>query len=72
MEKNGFPPRTEPALLQTRRKYVPPSFNSLYFRDSILSVPGYVFEKVRLPSIRYVCSEISVENRQYYGKIQEA
>ncbi|KAH9964567.1 hypothetical protein BC827DRAFT_1265837 [Russula dissimulans] len=48
MEKNGFPPRTEPALLQTRRKYVPPSFNSLYFRDSILSVPGYVFEKAVL------------------------
>ncbi len=31
---------------QARRKYVPPSFPTLYFKDSILSVPGYVFEKV--------------------------
>ena len=50
MEKNGLPtPRTDPTVLQTRRKHVPPSFNTLYFRDSILSVPGYVFEKVCLP-----------------------
>ncbi len=50
MEKNGFPvPRTDHAVLQTRRKYIPPSFHTLYFRDSILSVPGYVFEKVGLP-----------------------
>ncbi|KAN0138534.1 hypothetical protein V8E53_003522 [Lactarius tabidus] len=28
-----------------RKKYVPPSFPTLYFKDSILSVPGYVFEK---------------------------
>ncbi|KAI0294831.1 histidine kinase [Russula brevipes] len=46
MEKNGFAvPRTDSTVLQTRRKYVPPSFPTLYFRDSILSVPGYVFEK---------------------------
>ncbi|KAH9075705.1 histidine kinase [Lactarius deliciosus] len=33
---------------QARRKYVPPSFPTLYFKDSILSVPGYVFEKATL------------------------
>ena len=50
MEKNGFiVPRVDSTVLQTRRKYAPPSFNTPYFRDSILSVPGYVFEKVRLP-----------------------
>jgi hypothetical protein len=50
MEKTGFAvPRIDPAALQPRRKYVPPSFNTLYFRESILSVPGYVFEKVGLP-----------------------
>lgn len=40
-------PRAESisAVPQTRRKYVPPSFPTLYFKDSILSVPGYVFEK---------------------------
>jgi hypothetical protein len=49
MEKNGFAvPRTDPAVLQTRRKYPPPSFHTPYFRDSILSVPGYVFGKVGL------------------------
>ena len=44
-----FPvPRAESigTVSQTRRKYVPPSFPTLYFKDSILSVPGYVFEKV--------------------------
>jgi hypothetical protein len=52
MEKTGFAvPRPEPTALQTRRKNVPPSFHTLYFRDSILSVPGYVFEKVGLPRI---------------------
>ncbi len=41
-------PRAESisTVSQTRKKYVPPSFPTLYFRDSILSVPGYVFEKV--------------------------
>ncbi|KAI9445552.1 histidine kinase [Lactarius indigo] len=40
-------PRAEPipTVPQARRKYVPPSFPTLYFKDSILSVPGYVFEK---------------------------
>ncbi|KAI0063199.1 STKc type histidine kinase [Artomyces pyxidatus] len=28
-----------------RRKYVQPSFPTLYFRDGILSIPGYAFEK---------------------------
>jgi hypothetical protein len=52
MEKNGLAvPRAEPTALQFRRKYVPPSFHTLYFRDSILSVPGYVFEKVGLPRL---------------------
>jgi hypothetical protein len=52
MEKPGFiVPRTDSTVLQSRRKYAPPSFNLPYFRDSILSVPGYVFEKVRLPRI---------------------
>ncbi|KAF8272384.1 histidine kinase [Lactarius quietus] len=43
-----FPvPRAESisTVSQSRRKYVPPSFPTLYFKDSILSVPGYVFEK---------------------------
>jgi hypothetical protein len=43
MEKNGF---AVPRADTTRRKYVPPTFPTLYFRDSILSMPGYVFEKV--------------------------
>jgi hypothetical protein len=52
MEKTGFiVPRADSTVIQTRRKYAPPSFNMPYFRDSILSVPGYVFEKVRLPRI---------------------
>ncbi|KAI0286668.1 histidine kinase [Russula aff. rugulosa BPL654] len=46
MEKTGFiVPRADSTIPQSRRKYVPPSFNTPYFRDSILSVPGYVFEK---------------------------
>jgi len=52
MEKGPFiVPRPDSTVPQSRRKYAPPSFNSPYFRDSILSVPGYVFEKVRLSRI---------------------
>ncbi len=52
MEKNGFVvPRADSTVPQTRRKYAPPSSQTSYFRDFILSVPGYVFEKVRLPWI---------------------
>jgi hypothetical protein len=43
MEKNGFAVNRADTA---RRKYVPPSLSTLYFRDSILSVPGFVFEKV--------------------------
>ena len=31
-----------------RRKYAQPALPTLYFKDGILSVPGYTFEKVRL------------------------
>ena len=52
MEKNGFiVPRADSTAPQSRRRHVPPSFNTTYFRDSILSVPGYVFEKVRFQLI---------------------
>lgn len=30
-----------------RRKYAQPALPTLYFKDGILSVPGYTFEKVR-------------------------
>jgi hypothetical protein len=64
MEKNGFiVPRADSTILQTRRKYVPPSFNMPYFRDSILSVPGYVFEKVRLPRIVMYAVKSHVEKK---------
>ncbi|TFY83386.1 hypothetical protein EWM64_g624 [Hericium alpestre] len=33
---------------QSRRRYAQPSFPTLYFRDGILSVPGYAFEKAVL------------------------
>jgi hypothetical protein len=75
MERNGFiVPRVDSTVLQTRRKYVPPSFNTPYFRDSILSVPGYVFEKVSLPRfVMYaVKSHVEKKKRQYHGRIQEA
>lgn len=32
-----------------RRKYAQPALPTLYFKDGILSVPGYTFEKVRAP-----------------------
>lgn len=53
-------PRTESisTVPQARRKYVPPSFPTLYFKDSILSVPGYVFEKVCIAHT-YLLSGIS-------------
>ena len=74
MEKTGFiVPRADSTIPQTRRKYVPPSFNTPYFRDSILSVPGYVFEKVRLPRIvMYPVKSHVKKKRQYHGRIQEA
>jgi hypothetical protein len=73
MEKNGFAvPRTDPAALQPRRKYVPPSFNTLYFRDSILSVPGYVFEKVGYHRSTCIQCDLTVKQRQHHGKIREA
>lgn len=31
-----------------RRKYAQPSLPNLYFRDGVLSVPGYTFDKVSL------------------------
>jgi hypothetical protein len=64
MEKNIFiVPRADSTVLQTRRKYVPPSFNMPYFRDSILSVPGYVFEKVCLPWIVMYAVKSHVKNK---------
>ncbi|KAI0307475.1 histidine kinase [Multifurca ochricompacta] len=46
MERTIFTvPRADPIISQSRRKYVPSSLPTLYFRDSILSAPGYVFEK---------------------------
>ena len=32
-----------------RRKYAQPALPNLYFRDGVLSVPGYTFEKVSHP-----------------------
>ena len=73
MEKNGFAvPRTDPAVLQTRRKYVPPSFHTPYFRDSILSVPGYVFEKVGLTWVIMDALRLTIMQRRHHGKTQEA
>jgi hypothetical protein len=72
MEKNGFVVPRDPTVSQTRRKYVPPSFQTPYFRDSILSVPGYVFEKVGLPWIVMYTAKSHVKKRQYHGRIQEA
>ncbi len=64
MEKTGFiVPRADSTVLQIRRKYVPPSFNTPYFRDSILSVPGYVFEKVRLPRIVMYAAKSHVKEK---------
>jgi hypothetical protein len=74
--KAMFPvPRAESisTVSQARRKYVPPSFPTLYFKDSILSVPGYVFEKVCTThiltySLRYLISK----KRRHHGRILEA
>ena len=41
-----------------RRKYAQPALPTLSFKDGILSVPGYTFEKVRtLPRAISVLSE---------------
>ena len=34
-----------------RRKYAQPALPNLYFRDGVLSVPGYTFDKVCQPRL---------------------
>ncbi|KAI0047651.1 histidine kinase [Auriscalpium vulgare] len=46
MDKLPFGPREDSnSTKSTRRRNVQPSFPTLYFRDGILSIPGYAFEK---------------------------
>ena len=40
-----------------RRKYAQPALPTLYFKDGILSVPGYTFEKVHISMSMLAYSE---------------
>jgi hypothetical protein len=53
-----------------RRKFGHPTFPTLYFKDGILSVPGYTFEKVSRIESLHAFKRLT-KFRRYPGKIQE-
>lgn len=55
-----------------RKKFGQP-FPTLYFRDKVLSIPGYTFEKVGPSQRPVILANIDriLHVRLYHGKIQE-
>ena len=53
-----------------RRKFNQPALPTLYFRDGVLSVPGYTFDRVRQTThcVRKQ-SQVSFYHRNYLGNL---
>lgn len=55
-----------------RRKFGQPTFPTVYFKDGVLSIPGYTFEKVSHIRVLLFSPGVLTKFRQFRGRTRAA